>query len=225
MKEQPERNSVFAPPRKCCFVRRNGVHMQGLVMDDELTLTYPTAWAEEYRRNLTVACWATDFPDQFGGANELRSTRPGTLDLFPQHALMYLMRRDHGMQSITWFYLAAIDRRPQSLEEPFRPNPRSKHCAKIAGYWDTMREHIGADRFLALQRAVVSAGFRQFGGEPDLFCYDATGRWFFAEAKGNDQLLDSERRWFECSVATLGEAGRVHVYRLKPTRESMNVGP
>jgi hypothetical protein len=190
---------------------------------EELTLTYPAAWADEYRRELTVACWAADFPEQFGGANELRSTRSGTLDLFPQHALMYLMRRDHGMQSITWYYLAAIDRRPQSPEEPFRPNPRSKHRAKITSYWSIMREHIGADRFSALQRAVVNAGFRQFGGEPDLFCYDATGRWFFAEAKRHDKLTDSQHRWFECAVSTLGEAGRVRVYWLKPMRESKQV--
>jgi hypothetical protein len=83
-----------------------------------------------------------------------------------------------------------------------------------------MREHMGAD-FDRLQEAVVRAGFTGFTGEPDLFCFGTEG-WFFAEAKRPREKVGPKQKnclstgWFDISLKTLGEPGRVRVYRVVP---------
>jgi hypothetical protein len=194
------------------------------------TIEYPREWEDEYRRELTVARWLRDFPDL--SSYPLTSTRRGTLDLFAQYALMYLLAENEGVSSITWLYLAAVDNRFRARvlgDEAWTrpdPNPKSKNRDRIKKNWDTMRVHMGDKAFDKLQAAIVRSGFTGFRGEPDLFCYAPDGsRWFFAEAKRKDRITKSQvsdgesaRGWFDVAKATLGKSGRVGVYELVPSR-------
>ena len=132
------------------------------------------------------------------------SANPGELDLFPQYALMFLLRRDHNIQSLTWYKLAGR-------------HDLSKVSEKIRKRWHTISEHMGPSTFNRLQAALRKAGFREFKGEPDLFCWHPeTGSWFFAEAKGKDNVTDSERDWYQIYRDTLDEEIDIRVYRGKP---------
>jgi len=194
------------------------------------SIEYPRDWEDEYRKSLTVACWLRDFPEL--SPYPLTSTRRGTLDLFAQHALMYLLAKNEGISSITWLYLAAVDKpvrvRLQAGEawtSP-HPNPKSKNRDRIKKNWDTMRAYMGDKAFGKLQTAIVRSGFTGFRGEPDVFCYAPDGsRWFFAEANRKDRITKSQvgdgesaRGWFDVARATLGKSGRVGVYELVPSR-------
>ena len=81
-----------------------------------------------------------------------------------------------------------------------------------------MREWMGQDRFKNLQKRLRAEGFKTFAGEPDLFCWNPkTKRWFFAEAKGKDKLIESQIKWFKICREALGDLADIRVYQLKPT--------
>jgi hypothetical protein len=80
--------------------------------------------------------------------------------------------------------------------------------------------------FDALQEAIVRADFRTFSGERDLFFFSTNPRrWFFAEAKWKDKMIPSEYEWFDIALKTLGEKGRVRVYRVVPSRRCRRQQP
>jgi hypothetical protein len=169
---------------------------------EEHKLGYPSQWQNEYRKTGFVWLWRSDYPELF--EDYLGSTRRGTLDLFPQYALMYLIRRDQGIHSITWYKLAS------------RPD-HSKNKERTLKYWGIMKRWMGHSNFDLLQDALHEKGFRGFAGEPDLFCWEPkTGRWFFGEAKGGDALTKTEVDWFQVCLEALGDVVSIHVYRLQP---------
>jgi hypothetical protein len=59
-------------------------------------LYYPVAWEAQYRQTGNVAVWLMDYPDLFPRhVLERRgrlSANPGTLDLFAQYTLQFLLR-------------------------------------------------------------------------------------------------------------------------------------
>lgn len=174
----------------------------------ERPILYPVEWESEYERNGVVAEWTRKYPDLFRVMLEKHRDRPsrlssrlGTLDLFAQYALQYLLRDREAVESVTWYKLGA--------------NPlKSGNRDIILAHWLKMCEVMGTDFFL-LQAAVREAGLRGFKGEPDLFCWTPSGNWFFAEAKLKDRLLDSEEGWGRACRDALGERVDLRVYRLK----------
>jgi len=124
---------------------------------------------------------------------------------FPQYALMFLLRRDHGIHSLPWYKLAG-------------PKDVSRARDRTRRHWDVMRKRMGGEPFKALQTRLREAGFREFRGEPELFCWHPeTGHWFFAETKRKDRLSDAQRRWFHVCREALGDLADLRVYRLVPT--------
>jgi hypothetical protein len=175
------------------------------MMDDlfpEHILTYPEPWEKEYRNTRRVKEWKQKFPDQF--EDWMCSTRPGTLDLFAQYALMFLLRRDGAFWSITWYKLGDT-------------STRSKNRERTQKYWEIMECWMGHENFHILQSAIRKGGFGTFKGEPDLFCWNPkTGNWFFAEAKGRDRLTESQKEWISICRQALGDHVQIRVYRLIP---------
>ena len=169
---------------------------------EEIVLKYPSIWEDEYRKTGFIQLWRDKYPDLFkdhGG-----SSRLGTLDLFAQYALMFLLRSEQRIESITWYKLASI---PE----------RSKNKVRTLKYWEIMQKWMGRENFKSLQNKLRENGFKNFTGEPDLFCWDQeTGRWFFAEAKGRDRLMDSQLKWFRVCRKALGNLADIRIYRLVP---------
>lgn len=169
--------------------------------NEERILRFPGEWEAEYKRTGFISQWRDELPELFHDYKG--STRIGTLDLFPQYALMYLLRKDDAIQSITWYKLAS--------------NPEaSKNRERTLKYWAVMRQWMGKKRFSQLREALLKDGFSGFTGEPDLFCWEPKkGQWFFAEAKGGDELTETEKKWFELCQETLGDVAEIRVYRLR----------
>jgi hypothetical protein len=173
-------------------------------LPEEYILKYPSTWEDEYRKSGFVQKWRDEYPALF--EDYKGSTRLETLDLFPQYALMFLLRRDQGIRSITWYKLAST---PE----------KSKNKAITLKHWEIMRHWMGRDNFEHLRTKLRENGFKDFTGEPDLFCWEpGTGTWFFAEAKGKDRLSVSQLKWFTTCREALGELADIHVYRLVPER-------
>ncbi len=170
----------------------------------EIAVVYPVRWEEEYRREGFVQDWLETSPALFrkaidGNPHRGRlSARLGTLDLFAQYALQFLLARD-SVESITWYKLASI-------------SPSAKNRDRTDGHWRTMREIMGDTTFERLQRAVLAASFSNFTGEPDLFCWTKSKEWFFAEAKRQDKISERQAKWFLLCQRTTARA--VNVYRL-----------
>jgi hypothetical protein len=146
--------------------------------------------------------WRELYPDQF--EEWMGSTLLGTLDLFHQYALMFLLRHRQQINSITWYELAATSKTSKNMKRRLR-------------YWGIMRKWMGDYNFESLQSLLHENGYNSLKGEPDLFCWEqSTGNWFFAEAKGKDNLLESQIDWFRiCHEALKGLAG-IRVYQLIP---------
>jgi hypothetical protein len=178
-------------------------------MEPEIVINYPRIWEDEYRRHGYVGRWIHEFGEMFERAVwEARfpqlSTRLGTLDLFAQYALMYLMRKQLGFISITWYKLANL-------------NAKSVNRARTDAHWEMMRSRMGLDRFEPLQAAILAAELLDFKGELDLFCWrPETDEWFFAEAKHRDRFTLSEQEWFRVCRETLGPSVDLRLYRLRP---------
>jgi hypothetical protein len=171
---------------------------------EEHNLSYPGIWKDEYRETGFVQMWRDRYPDLF--EDHKGSARLGTLDLFPQYALMFLLRNEQGIRSITWYNLAST---PE----------RSKNKARTLRYWDVMQHWMGRERFISVRTKLRERGFKNFKGEPDLFCWDPdTAGWFFAEAKGTDRLTESQLRWFQVCREALGSLADIRVYRVVPYR-------
>jgi hypothetical protein len=169
-------------------------------MIEEQLITYPQVWNEEYKATGFVGLWRDSFPKLF--QDHKGSCRLATLDLFAQYALMFQLRKTKGIHSITWFKLAAKSKKSKNRERTLR-------------YWQIIKERMGEGNFTSLQNKLWDEGFTGFKGEPDLFCWEPeSGEWFFAEAKGNDDLLDSQFKWFQICEEALKRPGVVHVYRL-----------
>ena len=171
-------------------------------MDEpEIVIYYPAEWNDEYKQTGCIATWLQEFPDMFDkscGVPKPPYSKLGTMENFPNYALMYLLRKSYRAHSITYFRLAAkISKEGKRLQL-------------------TMRQYMGSDRVDQLHLAVRAAGLVKggFEGEPDLFCYyPDTDKWFLAEAKGNDPLLNTQRRWFKACRDTIPGAD-IRVYRL-----------
>ena len=168
----------------------------------ELTLRYPRSWEDEYRNSGFVKLWRSTYPSMFEDITG--SGRHGTLDLFPQYALMFLLRRYEGIQSITWYKMAST---PE----------RSANKTRTLKYWKIMQRWMGKKNFKSLRDALLTNGFEGFTGEPDLFCWNPDSEiWFFAEAKGKDSLTAPQQKWFQICQSVLGNLSDIRVYRLVP---------
>jgi hypothetical protein len=169
----------------------------------EHILKYPGTWEDEYRKTGFIQLWRDKYPGLF--EDHKGAARLGTLDLFAQYALMFLLRRDQGIQSITWYKLASTPENAVNKDRTLR-------------YWEKMRKWMGQENFKSLQNKLRENEFKNFTGEPDLFCWNpATERWFFAEAKGRDKLMDSQLNWFRVCREALGKLADIRVYRLVPS--------
>ena len=167
---------------------------------EEVVLKYPPHWEDEYRKTGFIKLWRDKYLGLF--EDHKGSARLGTLDLFAQYALMFLLRREQGIRSITWYKLTSTPK-------------RSKNKVRTLKYWAIMQELMGQQHFRSLQDRLRENGFKNFTGEPDLFCWDAeSGYWFFAEAKGRDRLTDTQLKWFRVYREALGNAPEVRIYRL-----------
>jgi hypothetical protein len=179
------------------------------VIEPETLIEYPRSWETEYRDRGRVDAW-NRFPELYApylsnGSLSL-STRPGTLELFAQYALMYLLREKHGFHSITWYSLAQTSRAIKNIE-------------RRDALHTTMQKWMGRDAFERLQAALIASGFRDFNGEPDLFCWHPdTLAWFFAEAKRKDRVTPSSSRWFQTCRDCLGATTDLRVYRLRAAK-------
>ena len=80
-------------------------------MDEiEIQIYYPPEWEDEYKRNGAIAIWSQEFPEMFDGScgtHKPPYARTGTLENFPNYALMYLLQKNHGVHSITYFRLGS----------------------------------------------------------------------------------------------------------------------
>lgn len=161
--------------------------------EPEVSYWYPAEWVEEYRRTGTVQRWHDDYPYMFDGSRGTLENIAGdnTTSNLSTYALMYLLKRDEGIESLTYFRLAAKTKSRDGRREALQQH---------------LREWMGNESFERLRRAIREAGLTQqgFEGEPDLFCWNPTnGEWFFAEAKGEDMLTDTQFRWFAVCRDTL----------------------
>lgn len=177
---------------------------------EEIIIKYPESWEREYREKGFVSKWIDEFPKMFEDylncctlRNSL-STRLGTLDLFAQYCLMYLLRKDCGFHSLTWFKMGLT-------------NQKSINWHRSQKYWRIMTKWMGDNNFEKLRSSILDAGLGGgFKGEPDLFCWKSkTGKWFFAEAKNKDHLSETQLKWFQISENLTGS--KVKVYRLTPS--------
>ena len=180
----------------------------------EITYWYPEAWDEEFRRTGLVQCWLDDYPHLFDGSRGTLTLSPdNTLANLSTYALMYLLRRNESIESLTYFRLCATAKSKDGRGERLH---------------ELVRRWMGKDSFVQLHAALREAGIvkQGFEGEPDLFCWKPeNGQWFFAEAKGNDRLTDTQRRWFAVCRATLPgiiikviRARPLPIERILPTR-------
>jgi hypothetical protein len=177
---------------------------------EEIIINYPVIWENEYRLKGLVSEWIDEFPKMFDDylnwftlKNSL-STRPGTLDLFAQYALMYLLRKDYGIHSLTWYALCL-------------KNQNYVNRDQCQGYWSIMKKYMGDDNFVKLRSSIQKAIIIKdpFTGEPDLFCWNLKADlWFFAEAKRRSEPIGKhQHKWFQICENITGE--KVKIYRLE----------
>jgi len=121
---------------------------------------------------------------------------------------MYFLRRDEGIESLTYFRLCEIGK------------AKNGHHGNKEALQKQVRQWMGDESFERLRDALRAEAFDGFTGEPDLFCWNPEGEWFFAEAKGRDSLTDTQRRWFAICRQTLPDV-RIKVCRLRrlPARQ------
>lgn len=80
---------------------------------------------------------------------------------------------------------------------------------------------IGNDEFgLLRSRSIVLANGRSSWGEPDLFCWEpSTKKWFFAEAKGpGDDVQSSQDQWGLMCKECLGAETDLRLYFVNPSQ-------
>ena len=167
---------------------------------------YPKEWEKEYRDTGIVQCWRRDCPDLFDGTRgiPLQLSPDGTLANFSTYGLMYLLKRDEGIDSLTYFRLCEMGK------------SKDGHHGNREALQKQVRQWMGDESFGHLRDALCAEGISGFTGEPDLFCWNSKNRaWFFAEAKWKDKLTKTQRRWFAICRQTLPHA-TIKVCRLRP---------
>jgi hypothetical protein len=184
------------------------------------TLRYPREWEREFKKTGKVAEWNDHLPESL--RDRWLSEWPGTLSGFARCALIVLLAQIEGVRAITDLHLADVDEQA-GAQGPWMPRADGRYAERTRQHWTVMQTHMGEGAFLALQRAIVQAGFRVAHSEPDLFCYATSPRrWFFADALWRSRCLGplqtnaSGTGWFDVCRKTLGDAGRVRVHRLVP---------
>lgn len=178
--------------------------------EPEVRYWFPHEWVEEYRQTGTVQRWHDDYPHLFTKRRGIvESGGDNTTSNLSTYALMYLLRCDEGFESLTYFRLAAESK-----------NDELKECRL-----KLMRRWMGDESFEQLRTAIRAANLTGggFEGEPDLFCWHPkSDEWFFAEAKGDDKLTNTQERWFAVCRATLPGV-IIKVCRAKPCEKHSRV--
>ena len=170
--------------------------------NNEIIVKYPKDWETEYKSTGFVSQWRCDYKNMFKDYPARTGKECGTMQLFAQYALIYLLWKQYSIHSLTWYKIADI-------------SPRSKNRERTDRYWTIMKKWMGESHFLRLQKYIINKGFKTIKGEPDLFCWNPkSGEWFFAEAKRKDGLTPYFRRWAEICRTTLGDSADIRVYRL-----------
>src|SRR5262245_44756803 len=137
-------------------------------MDEpEITIYYPTQWDDEYKLIGHIAIWSQDFPEMFNSSTGVLKqppySAPGKMENFPNYALMYLLRQQLGIYSITYMRLGA-----KKSKDGERLQVKMRQIMGDAAV-DTLRTAIRAE-------GLIRGGFE---GEPDLFCWQPqTDKWF-----------------------------------------------
>ena len=105
------------------------------VEDPEINYRYPHQWIEEYRRTGIVQHWYEDYPELFYGS---RGTCFGSGDNkksnLSTYALMYLLKRNEGVESLTYFRLAAKGKSRDGRREALQKYLRENESARTLGY-------------------------------------------------------------------------------------------
>ena len=128
----------------------------------------------------------------------------GTLANFSTYGLMYLLMRDKGIESLTYFRFCSMSKAKDGRHG--NREALQKH----------MRTWMGGESFERLRNELLAEGFSDFVGEPDLFCWNPGNRaWFFAETKWKDKLTETQPHWFRVCRRTLSDV-TIKVYRLRP---------
>jgi hypothetical protein len=76
----------------------------------ENSFLFPSPMGRAFSGKKLLNQWVEEFPEEFNvisGMRNHRSTDRG-LSLFPQYALMYILLKDYGVRSITWYKIAKI---------------------------------------------------------------------------------------------------------------------
>jgi len=174
------------------------------ITEPEIDYWYPHEWEEEYRRTGKVQRWLDEYHHLFDGSRGTLKLLPdNTMSNFSTYALMYLLRRDEAIESLTYFRLCAISKSSDGRREALQ-----KH----------LRTWMGDESFESLRNALREANVSKkgFEGEPDLFCWrPGNGPCFFAEAKWKDKLTDTQRLWFAVCRRTLPHV-TIKVCRVRP---------
>ena len=123
----------------------------------DLTINYPLKWEPEYKEKGIVSLWLNTYPELFSIHVDPygRLANPGSLALFAQYALMYLLRCE-GIHSITWLEVGANYKRPV------------KNQLRLDTQFEIMRRWMGEETFDALREALSRTDLGSWKGEPDL---------------------------------------------------------
>jgi hypothetical protein len=177
---------------------------------------YRTSWIAEFKsETCRVEEWRQRFPDQFETRRNGRGA--GRLGYFHQYALQYILRRDYGINSVTWMHMGAVKPLGEGVDQLV---PIGRTGQKCSPRWQVMRRYMGTD-FDRLQRALFLSRVTGKGGgtgEPDLFCFrERDDLWFFAEVKSEtDTVHSAQETWWAVAEAELGSIGRPFLCRTLP---------
>src|ERR1051325_11256492 len=109
--------------------------------EPEIPIYYPPEWEEEYRRCGNIACWANDYPEMYDGSCGMHTppyATQGTMENFANYALMYLLRQQECVHSITYYRLAA--KRPSKAAQQLQARMREV----MGNSFDDLRKAIQA---------------------------------------------------------------------------------
>lgn len=71
----------------------------------EVRYWYPPEWRDEFLRTGTVKIWSDHYPELGDGSRGIHNPFPKDESNLSTYALMYLLRRDEGVHSLTYFRL------------------------------------------------------------------------------------------------------------------------
>jgi hypothetical protein len=178
-------------------IPKNGSHDS---IDQEFNLTYPVQWEAEYKLKGFVQEWRYHFPGLFKGCR--RSSCRDDLDFFTKYALMYLLRRDHEIHSITNYKISDT------------VGIANSKC-RVHRHWKTMQKLMGKNNFISLQKKLREGKVKDSSAEPVLFCWDQIKKsWFFAETRGRDKMAKSQQDWHRIYSEVFSNAADIKFYRL-----------